>query len=90
MSLYERLQPSGNPADIHRILTRHAALAKQLKRLLDLLKPQDKVRIRFQEEGSELDLDVAIRSLIDFKSGAAWRARMRWMSAGLPLGCRRS
>jgi nitric oxide reductase NorD protein len=42
-----------------------------LKRMLDLLKPQDKVRIRFQEEGSELDLDVAIRSLIDFKSGAA-------------------
>jgi nitric oxide reductase NorD protein len=39
--------------------------------MLDLLKPQDKVRIRFQEEGSELDLDVAIRSLIDFKSGAA-------------------
>jgi nitric oxide reductase activation protein len=28
------------------------------------------VRIRYQEEGSELDLDVAIRSLIDFKSGA--------------------
>jgi hypothetical protein len=71
VSLYERLQPSGNPADIDRILARHAALAKQLKRLLDLLKPQDKVRIRFQEEGSELDLDVAIRSLIDFKSGAA-------------------
>jgi hypothetical protein len=37
----------------------HAALAKQLKRLLDILKPQDKVRLRYQEEGSELDLDVA-------------------------------
>lgn len=70
VSLYERLHPSGNPADIDRILTRHAALAKQLKRMLDLLKPQDKVRIRFQEEGSELDLDVAIRSLTDFKGGA--------------------
>lgn len=70
VSLYERLHPSGNPADIDRILTRHAALAKQLKRMLDLLKPQDKVRIRFQEEGSELDLDVAIRSLTDFRSGA--------------------
>lgn len=69
VSLYERLHPSGNPADIDGILTRHAALAKQLKRMLDLLKPQDKVRIRFQEEGSELDLDVAIRSLIDFQSG---------------------
>jgi hypothetical protein len=69
-SVYEALHPSGNPADIDKLLQKHAALAKQLKRLLDLLKPQDKVRIRYQEEGSELDLDVAIRALIDFKSGS--------------------
>jgi hypothetical protein len=69
-SVYEALHPSGNPADIDKLLQKHAALAKQLKRLLDLLKPQDKVRIRYQEEGSELDLDVAIRALIDFKGGA--------------------
>jgi nitric oxide reductase activation protein len=64
------LHPKGNAADIDRLLEKHAALAKRLKRMLDLLKPQDKVRIRYQEEGSELDLDVAIRSLIDYKSGA--------------------
>jgi hypothetical protein len=69
-SVYEALHPSGNPADIDRLLQKHAALAKQLKRLLDLLKPQDKVRIRYQEEGSELDLDVALRALVDFKGGA--------------------
>jgi nitric oxide reductase NorD protein len=56
---------------IDRLLEKHAALARRLKRLLDILKPQDKVRIRYQEEGSELDLDVALRSLIDFKSGAS-------------------
>jgi nitric oxide reductase activation protein len=50
-------------------MEKHAALSKRLKRLLDLLKPQDKVRIRYQEEGSELDLDVALRSLIDYRSG---------------------
>lgn len=70
VSLYERLHPSGNAADIDQLLAKHSALAKRLKRLLDLLKPQDKVRVRYQEEGSELDLDVAIRSLIDFKSGS--------------------
>ena len=70
VSLYEALHPSGNAADIDRLLAKHDALAKQLKRMLDQLKPQDKVRIRYQEEGSELDLDVAIRSLIDFKGGA--------------------
>ena len=36
----------------------------------DLLKPQNRVRLRFQQEGSELDLDVAIRSLIDWRAGA--------------------
>ncbi len=69
-SVYESLHASGNPADIDSLLAKHGALAKQLKKMLDLLKPQDQVRIRYQEEGSELDLDVAIRSLIDFKGGA--------------------
>jgi nitric oxide reductase NorD protein len=63
--------PQRQPGRHRPLLEKHAALAKQLKRLLDLLKPQDKVRIRFQEEGSELDLDVAMRSLIDFKGGAS-------------------
>lgn len=76
VSVYESLHPSGNPADIDKLLQKHAALAKQLKKLLDLLKPQDKVRIRYQEEGSELDLDVAIRSLIDFKAGGQPDARI--------------
>ena len=69
-SVYEALHPSGNPADIDRLLAKHGALAKRLKKMLDLLKPQDKVRIRYQEEGSDLDLDVALRALIDFKGGA--------------------
>jgi hypothetical protein len=70
VSLYEALHPAGNAVRIDRLLARHAALAKRLKRLFDLLKPQDKTRIRYQEEGAELDLDIALRSLIDFKSGA--------------------
>ena len=70
VSVYESLHPQGNAADIDRLLDKHAALAKRLKKMLDLLKPQDKVRIRYQEEGSELDLDVALRSLIDYRSGA--------------------
>ena len=70
VSVYEALHPKGDAAHIDRLLAKNAALAKRLKRMLDLLKPQDKVRIRYQEEGSELDLDVALRSLIDFKGGA--------------------
>ncbi len=70
VTLYESLHPPGKASDIDKILEKHAALANYLKRILDLLKPQHYVRVRYQEEGSELDLDVAIRSLIDFKSGA--------------------
>ncbi|MDQ6970917.1 MAG: VWA domain-containing protein [Mariprofundus sp.] len=71
VSVYEALHPSGNAAMVDRLLAKHSALAKRLKAILDMLKPQDRVRIRYQEDGSELDLDVAIRSLIDFKGGAA-------------------
>jgi nitric oxide reductase NorD protein len=70
VSVYEALHPQGKAADIDALLEKHSALAKRLKKMLDLLKPQDKVRIRYQEEGSELDLDVALRSLIDYKGGA--------------------
>lgn len=69
-SVYEGLHPSGDAHVIDALLAKHQALAKRLKQLLELLKPQQYVRIRYQEEGSELDLDVALRSLIDFKSGA--------------------
>ncbi|MBI3903893.1 MAG: VWA domain-containing protein [Nitrosomonadales bacterium] len=70
VSLYEHLHPQGDAAYIDQLLAKHAALAKKLKKIIDLLKPQQKVRVRYQEEGAELDLDVALRSLIDFKSGA--------------------
>ena len=70
VTLFESLHLPGKASDIDKILEKHSALANYLKRLLDLLKPQHYVRQRYQEEGSELDLDVAIRSIIDFKSGA--------------------
>ena len=70
VSLYETLHPSGNASDVDQLLAKHAALAKRLKKIMEMLKPQNYVRVRYQEEGSELDLDVAIRALIDFKGGA--------------------
>jgi nitric oxide reductase NorD protein len=70
VSVYEHLHPKGDANFIDQLLLKHSALAKRLKKIIDLLKPHQKVRIRYQEEGSELDLDIAIRSLIDFKSGA--------------------
>ncbi len=70
VSVYEAVHARGNVQVVDQILEKHSALAKRLKSILDALKPQQKVRVRYQEEGSELDLDVAIRSLIDLKSGS--------------------
>ncbi|WP_308389895.1 VWA domain-containing protein [Acidithiobacillus sp. AMEEHan] len=71
VSVYDQLQSNGEPAKIDRLLAKHSALGKRLQRLFDLLKPQNKERIRYQEEGSELDLDIALRALVDYKSGAS-------------------
>lgn len=70
VTVFESAQPAGDAALIDRLLDKHARLAKQLKRVVDMLKPQQHVRVRFQEDGSELDLDVAIRALVDYRSGA--------------------
>ncbi|MDQ6953336.1 MAG: VWA domain-containing protein [Mariprofundaceae bacterium] len=70
VSVYEAVHARGNVQVVDQILEKHSVLAKRLKAILDALKPQQKVRVRYQEEGSELDLDVAIRSLIDLKSGS--------------------
>jgi Mg-chelatase subunit ChlD len=70
VSVYDTLQPAGDPADIDALLQRHGGVARHIKRLLDLLKPQDRTRLRYQEQGSELDLDVALRALADWRAGA--------------------
>jgi nitric oxide reductase NorD protein len=69
VSLYERAHPAGDARRIDQMLSKHSALAKRLKRQLELLKPQDRTRLRYQEAGSELDLDIACRALIELRCG---------------------
>ncbi|QKQ24208.1 nitric oxide reductase activation protein NorD [Candidatus Ruthia endofausta] len=69
-AVYERLHSHTNASKIEQILDKHSTLVKQLKKVLDLLKPQNKKRLRFQEEGAELDLDIALRSVIDIKNSS--------------------
>ncbi len=67
--VFEYLHPAGNPSDIDHLLLRHATLAKRLQRMLDQLKPQGRTRQRHLENGSELDLDVALTAHIDLQTG---------------------
>lgn len=69
VTAYEAVQPAGDAAKIDALLEQHRLLAKRLKRVVDLLKPQEHTRIRYQEDGDALDLDIAIRSLIDYRAG---------------------
>lgn len=70
VSVYEAAHPGGNAGAIDNLLEQYRGLALQLSQQLELLKPQNRERIRYQEEGSELDLDVALRSLVDWRAGA--------------------
>jgi nitric oxide reductase NorD protein len=68
-TVYEAIQSPGNAGEIDKLLDKHGMLTKQLKAIVDLLKPQQRKRIRYQEEGDELDLDTAIRAAIDMRLG---------------------
>lgn len=68
-TVYESIHASGDAGDIDKILLKHKVLAKKLKHIVDLLKPQQHVRERFKEDGDELDLDIALRSMVEYKSG---------------------
>ena len=69
VSVFDSLQPGGHAGQIDQLLDRHSGLVRQLEQVVELLRPQHRERIRYQEEGAELDLDVAVRSLIDLRSG---------------------
>ncbi len=69
-TVYEALQAPDDAGIIDRMLDKHKRLVRQLKAIVDLLKPQQRRRIRYQEEGDDLDLDVAIRAAIDFRIGS--------------------
>ncbi len=77
VTVYETLQQQGNAGDIDRLLEKHQRLSKQLKQIVDLLKPQQRRRVRYQQEGDDLDLDVAIRAAIDYRIGSTPDTRIQ-------------
>lgn len=70
VTVYEAIQPAGDAKLVDELLEKHRPLAKRLHRIVDLLKPQQQVRERYQEDGDELDLDLAIRALTDYRAGS--------------------
>lgn len=69
VTVYESLAEQGDASEIDALLEKNQRLLKQLKAIVDLLKPQQRKRVRYQNEGDDLDLDVAIRAATDYRIG---------------------
>ena len=51
------------------ILDKHKPIASRIKHLIDALQPQGIVRKRGYEDGDELDIDAAVRAMVDIRRG---------------------
>ncbi|MFZ0789780.1 MAG: nitric oxide reductase activation protein NorD [Chromatiaceae bacterium] len=68
-TVIERRQGRGDPEAMDEILVKHKPIASRIRHLIDALQPQGIVRRRGYEEGEELDLNAAVRAMIDIRRG---------------------
>ncbi|MFW6344793.1 MAG: nitric oxide reductase activation protein NorD [Halomonas sp.] len=69
VTLIERRPARGEPEAIDAVLTEHRPIANRLRYLVDALQPQGMIRERGQEDGDELDIDAAVRAMVDQRLG---------------------
>ncbi len=69
VTVLEKRQANGDPGQIDRILTNNRPVAARLRRIIDALQPEGVQRFRRQEDGEEIDLNAAIRAMVDIRSG---------------------
>jgi hypothetical protein len=68
-TVLEKHVTPANPAVVDGILAAHRPLVARLKRLVEALQPQGVQRLRKQEEVDEIDLEAAIRAMVDLRLG---------------------
>ncbi len=69
VTLFERRQPKADPQIMDDILEKYKPVATRIKYLVDSMQPQGIMRRRGYEEGEELDLNAAVRAMIDIRRG---------------------
>ena len=67
-TLFEKQPVLGDPSLIDAVLHRHAVLQQRVKTLIRAAQIQQALRLRKQHEGDRMDLDAAIRAVIDIRS----------------------
>ena len=68
-TVIERKQGRSDPAVMDDILDKYKPIASRIRHLIDAMQPQGIVRRRGYEEGEELDLNAAVRAMIDIRRG---------------------
>ncbi|HEY9099436.1 MAG TPA: VWA domain-containing protein [Thiobacillus sp.] len=68
-TVLERRPPLGELEVIDKIVADHKPVISHLKYLIESMIPQGMQRIRRQEDGDELDINAAVRSMIDIRMG---------------------
>ncbi len=68
-AVLEKTAQQGNPAIIDDIALQHRHIIGQMRDLLDAMHPQGVLRIRRLIDGDEIDLNLALESLIDYQAG---------------------
>ncbi|MGX2029718.1 VWA domain-containing protein [Methylocaldum gracile] len=68
-TVLEKRQPRGEQELIEQILVEYKPVASRLKHIIDALQPRGLVRQRRQEDGDEIDLNAAIRAMVDIRMG---------------------
>ncbi len=69
VTLFERRQGMADPQIMDDILEKYKPVASRIRHLVDAMQPQGILRRRGYEEGEELDLNAAIRAMVDIRRG---------------------
>ena len=68
-TVLEKPAKSGGLEMIEQIVTKHKPIIGRLKFLIEAMQPQGVQRLRKQEDGDEIDLNAAIRAMIEMRMG---------------------
>jgi len=68
-TVQERRAPLGDPGRIDALLTEHRPVVRRMRRLLEALQPHGVQRLRRLEDGDDIDLNAALRALVDIRMG---------------------
>jgi hypothetical protein len=69
VTVLEKRQGRGEAASIDAVLTEQRPLATRIRHLIDALQPEGVIRQRRQEDGDDIDLDAAVRAMVDIRMG---------------------